>query len=480
MPSTLLLAVLTSCVLLAVGLLLRARLRVFHLLYIPASVIAGLVGFGVVQAVLHSGAVAKMVAPVTNELGGWPGPLIAVVFAGLLLERSSNDSFSQALRRGARSGALAWIIILGQIAIGLFVYLVAVKPFHTSVPASFGQLLEVSWAGGHGTSGAMAEVYAAQGFPEGRDLAFFLATIGLIYGVISGLVLVNIAIRRGWTHAGEARGSLPIVTGLEPSRDPQPVAFGRTRREVMDPMTLQVVILGLAFAVGMVLQWSFISIASMVFGADDPTVKGELIDFVGNVPLFLFTLLGGWGVRSAMALFRIERLIDSASLHRLLGVAMDFLIVAAIATMRVDAVWQYWKPVSLLFVLAAVWTAVCLLVIAPRLLPREYWFELGLLNYGFATANTPQGLMLLRIVDPELKTRAAEDYAVAAPLSAPFIGGGVVTFLLPLLLTKVHASLALAAACALALSIFVGARWLTRSGGAAAPAGSNAAERDAL
>ena len=81
--------------------------------------------------------------------------------------------------------------------------------------------------------------------------------------------------------------------------------------------------------------------------------------------------------------------------------------------------------------------AVCLLVLAPRLLPRAYWFELGLLNYGFSTANTPQGFMLLRIVDPELKSGAAEDYAVAAPLSAPFIGGGVVTFVLPWVLAMV-------------------------------------------
>jgi ESS family glutamate:Na+ symporter len=88
-------------------------------------------------------------------------------------------------------------------------------------------------------------------------------------------------------------------------------------------------------------------------------------------------------------------------------------------------------------VLAAVWSGFCLLVLARVLLPRAYWFELGLLNYGFSTANTPQGLMLLRIVDPDLRTNAATDYAVAAPLSAPFIGGGIITFLvLPVLLER--------------------------------------------
>ena len=44
------------------------------------------------------------------------------------------------------------------------------------------------------------------------------------------------------------------------------------------------------------------------------------------------------------------------------------------------------------------------------------------------------GLMLLRIIDRDLDSGAAEDYALAAPLSAPFIGGGIITFSLPVLL----------------------------------------------
>jgi ESS family glutamate:Na+ symporter len=71
-------------------------------------------------------------------------------------------------------------------------------------------------------------------------------------------------------------------------------------------------------------------------------------------------------------------------------------------------------------------------------LPHDYWFELGILNYGMSTATTAQGLMLLRIVDKDLESGAAEDYALAAPLSAPFIGGGIVTLSLPALLENLE------------------------------------------
>ena len=35
-------------------------------------------------------------------------------------------------------------------------------------------------------------------FPEGLDLGLFMATVGLVYSLVSGIVLVNIAVRRGW------------------------------------------------------------------------------------------------------------------------------------------------------------------------------------------------------------------------------------------------------------------------------------------
>jgi ESS family glutamate:Na+ symporter len=97
-------------------------------------------------------------------------------------------------------------------------------------------------------------------------------------------------------------------------------------------------------------------------------------------------------------------------------------------------------------------------------LPRAYWFELGLLNYGFSTANTPQGMMLLRIIDPDLESGAAQDYAVAAPLSAPFVGGGVITFaVLPALLQAVSAGWVMLVLIGVILGLYLAGRGLNAS-----------------
>ena len=109
---------------------------------------------------------------------------------------------------------------------------------------------------------------------------------------------------------------------------------------------------------------------------------------------------------------------------------MEFLVVAAVASLNMTLIIKAIIPLSVLLVVGFLWTAVCLLHVGRRLLPSKYWFELGILNYGMSTGVTASGLMLLRIIDKDFESGAAEDYALAAPLSAPFVGGGIVTLAL--------------------------------------------------
>ena len=505
--------------LLLVGFVLRAGVRPLRLLFVPASVIGGLLGLAVMQAGLRIGpgeitsesnGIGFQSAPVnvpdeyasaetdeevigwwwvpsdggggeyfielgsggpplasttqiwsatiSNVIDGWPGLLIAVVFAGLLMERPGKR-FGEAAARAGRQGIFVWIIGIGEAFVGLLACALLIAPFY-DVPPVFGQLIEAGFIGGHGTAAAMGTVMNEQfGFAPGRDLAFLFATIGLVYGVLSGIVFVNLGVRRGWLRGGptkkndipdaEAAASdrtldyapnnpnpvtrgdfeIPVVSGLENRKDPQPTAWARVRSEVIDPFAFQLCLLGLAFAVGYAMQQFFLWLAGI---AAPPEWQG----YIGNIPLFLFTLIGGWLTREAMHVVGVGDLIDPPSINRITGLAMEILIVAALATLRIEAAAEFLVPVLILLAVGFVWTALCLLVIARRVLPRDYWFELGLMNYGMSTATTAQGILLLRIVDRDLDTGAAEDYAAAAPLSAPFIGGGVITVLgLPLALS---------------------------------------------
>ena len=427
-------ALLYVAALLGLGLVLRVKLRLLQVLYVPAAIVAGLLGL------LASPSVLGLIPPeVVAELKTWPGSLIAVVFAGMLLERPARP-LGESVKLAARQGIMVWIIVLGEITLGVALTWLFIAG-SWSVPLSFGQLIEAGFAGGHGTAAAMGEVYRALGFPEGRDLGFFVATVGLVFGIVSGIVYVNLAVRRGWTRAGDIR--IPTITGLESRHEAIPTGVAKTRPEVLDPLLFQVLIVTAAYAVGLGLY----------------TLVSTLVPFVAQFPLFIFTLMGGLVVRMGMGALGIADLIDGEGVRRICGLAMELLIVSAIASLDLNAVFALFVPVSLLLVAAFVWVGICLLVIGRRLLPRRYWFELGILNYGMSTGTTATGLMLLRIIDRDLDSGAAEDYALAAPLSAPFVGGGMITFSLPVLLAELGGGPVVAGLMLAMVALFlVGAR----------------------
>jgi glutamate:Na+ symporter, ESS family len=171
--------------------------------------------------------------------------------------------------------------------------------------------------------------------------------------------------------------------------------------------------------------------------SDSPVLqKLRWVSLVGSFPLFIYTLFGGLIIAQLLASAGRARWLDGQASGRISSVAMDLLVVAAITTLNLEAVVALLLPVAILFVGGAVWAAVCLFALSPRILPRSHWFELGLINYGMSTGVTATGFVLLRLVDPQLRTDAAKHYALAAPLSAPFVGGGLITIALPLLVLQ--------------------------------------------
>ena len=453
-------AILVAAGLLLAGFLLRVKFRILQLLHIPASIAGGLVGLAAVQAAAlvrewlsdptadaASSGLSETLTwisdDLTSQLKSWPSWLIAVVFAGLLLEKKSR-SIRKSLRLAGREGLVVWIIVLGQTAAGLLATWLVIQPFF-DVPNSFGMLIETGFAGGHGTAATMGTIFEGDSviLPDGLDLGIFMATIGLVFSVTSGIVYVNLAVRQGWTRAGDV--TIPVLNGLEARQQPEPVAYGLVRSEVLDPLVFQALILAGAFVIGVTLH----------------ALIEWMLPVTRDFPLFIYTLIGGLIVRRSMDALNLGDLIDPGSMRHLSSAAMEFLVVAAITSLNVRAVITLIVPLSVLLGVAFVWTGFCLLYISRRLLPPGYWFELGIINYGMSTGTTATGFILLRILDRDMHSGAAEDYALATPLSAPFIGGGVVTFTLPLLLEKVHIGIpAIGISAVVAALYFVCLRWL--------------------
>ncbi|MGE4564780.1 MAG: hypothetical protein AB7F32_07915 [Victivallaceae bacterium] len=113
-------------------------------------------------------------------------------------------------------------------------------------------------------------------------------------------------------------------------------------------------------------------------------------------------------------------------MQRLSGSTLDFLVVAAIASIRLEFVMNYFWPLLILTVLGMAWNVFGVLYLAPRMLP-ETWFEQSIAEFGQSTGVTATGLLLLRTVDPESRTIAPQAFGYKQLLHEPIMGGGLWT-----------------------------------------------------
>ena len=106
------------------------------------------------------------------------------------------------------------------------------------------------------------------------------------------------------------------------------------------------------------------------------------------------------------------------------------------------------------------WNVFCVLFLARRVF-KDAWFERSIAEMGQSMGVTATGLLLLRVVDPDYKTPAAEAFACKQLLHEPVMGGGLWTGMAIPLIAAVGAAPVFGIACA-AVVIWVGLLFATR------------------
>lgn len=410
--------------LLAAGFALRLGVPLLGRLLLPVSLIGGFVG-------LAAGPYGVDVVP-RDVLALWtalPAVLINFVFAGLFLGTAVPSPRSIARTAGPLV-RFSLVMALSQYVVGLLLTWLVLTPAFGVHPL-FSCLIEVGFSGGHGTASALASVFRELGFPAGAVLGQMSATIGLVAGVVGGVVLVQRAARRGDTpHAGadEREGMAADTSGLVPPHARRPIAMGTISAAVLEPLTLHVAVASLAVLVG----WAMLE----GIRALHPTLQG--------FPLFPLAMIGGMLIQIGADRTGVSTWFDRGSFQRIVGLSLDLLVVAAVASMPLDLFFQNVVPFSILMVVAVVWVVATFVYFAPRML-RTDWFEQGIVAYGTLTGVAAVGLMLLRMVDPHNRTTAAQAFAARSMVVSPLLGGGIVTATMPLLVHQFGVAWMLAA-----------------------------------
>ena len=413
----------TLCLLLILGKLLRTFCPLLQKLYLPSSVIAGLLGlifFSVFPEFQGSG--------IHSSMGKLPGFLINVIFATIFMGAVTphvKEIFKIALPQLCLGQLLAW----GQYVVGLGLAGLLFARFF-DVPAAFGNLIEIGFQGGHGTVGGMGKTFAEYNWKIGQDLGYTVATAGMIIGIVIGMMLVNWALKKGHVKAVRTykeRSRMERIgvynTAERPSAGVQTVFS-----DSIDSLAFHIALVGIAILIGFGILRGMQRLEVIAL----PNAETRVFP---GFPLFPLCMIGGVILQYFCSKVRIAHLIDHQQMQRISGAALDFLVVSAVATIKLSVVFANWLPLLILVVAGTLFTVGTVLLIAPKIF-KDHWFERAIADFGQATGVTATGLMLLRTVDPDNKTGAASSFGYKQLIHEPFMGGGLWTALaLPLVFT---------------------------------------------
>lgn len=426
--------------LLLVGTIIRAKVRFVQRMFLPASIIAGLLG-------LALGPNGLGVLPFSGQIGVYPAILIAVIFGTLPLLSPRVDWNAIKTRVGSMwsYSQLAMVLMWGG---GLFFALLLINPFWDDIHDGFGLLLAAGFVGGHGTAAAIGSTFAQNGWEEATSLAMTSATIGIISAIGIGILFIKRGSAKGDTSFLTDFNDLPndLRTGLIP-----PGSRVKSETDTVSSMTIDPYIFHIAIVTIIAMGGYYLSELGVMLL---PNVA---------IPAFSLAFLVGLLVKKILNVTDSEKYVSTDVVSRISGSATDVLVAFGIASISLSVVLDYLFPLIMLFIFGLIYAYVFFAILSKKFF-SEYWFEKGIFTWGWTTGTVAMGMALLRIVDPEAKSKTLDDYGLAYIPIAP-VEILLVTFA-PLLVLNSHSWLFVAITFVFSFVIYLMAikfKWLVRT-----------------
>ena len=316
---------------------------------------------------------------------------------------------------GSKSGALIVSTYLVQAIVGLAVSLTLA---YTVMPKFFkagGILLAMAYGQGPGQANNIGGSYEAQGMLGGRSFGLSLAAAGYLCACIVGVIYLNVLNKKNraarFRDKDDVSGSVTIDTFQD--KNEIPVA------ESIDKLSVQVALVCVVYLATYLLTWGITSLLGAVAPGFAKTVSDLLWGFNFIVGSMLAIVC-----RSVISGLRKSRIMNrqyqnNYLLSRISGLAFDVMIVAGIASIELQDLSGNWIPFLLMAILGGVATFAYLLIMCKKLYPG-YVYEGFLSMFGMLTGTISSGVLLLREIDPDMKTPASNNLITGSSFGIAF------------------------------------------------------------
>lgn len=340
--------------------------------------------------------------------------MIALGFIALSL-RVPEKTSEAAPMIGSKSGALIVSTYLVQAIVGL---VISIGLAYTVMPGFFkasGILLPMAYGQGPGQANNVGTTYEALGMTGGRSFGLSLAAMGYLCACIVGVIYLFVMNRQGkLTHVKDKdyiSGSVTIDTYQDENEIPI--------SESVDKLSVQMALVLLLYLLTYLITNGITNLLQ--------AISPGLVKSVGTLLWGFNFIIGSMIAVGCRVLFsNLKKLKwmnrqyqNNYLLSRLSGLAFDFMIVAGIASINIDHLSGLWLPFILMSIAGGVVTLLYLRFVCEKLYPG-YVYEGFLSMFGMLTGTISSGVLLLREIDPEMKTPASNNLVTGSSFGIVF------------------------------------------------------------
>lgn len=394
--TTVLIDISTISTLLFVGFLIRQKIPFFYKYYIPTSLIAGILGLFLGPQVL--GQFSPIHLHFSQWISQWTNFLFAFIFTTSFLGTSTGKFGRDVLSTTCVTGA----VFMAQVLAGLGIAFLLSK-FMSNVPYAMGFLPVSGFYGGHGSAGIMGGCFATEGWEDATGIALTYATIGMFMAVIGGMWIINWGAKKGYTRKQMSSVNLDQkdITGIVPKEERKSMATAISSSSVIDPLAFQMMIVGTIIAISHILREAII----------------KVFPFWSKIPLYTMCLIMGAIIGIALSKTKYSQYIDRGSMKRISGVALEYVIAMNVATIKLSVLASFLVPILVTSIAITILTAVICIILAKKWYGKD-WFEMAMGAYGQCTGSLATGLLLIKVLDPNGDTLAAESVSGSSTLGS--------------------------------------------------------------
>lgn len=385
------------------GTLLRNKIPFLQRYLIPANLLAGILGLLVGLNGLG------WIDLTSDRLGVYVYHFLALLFIALGLRAPKK-------KLGLSSVKFGLIFIasyLVQAIIGLIIAFMLIYSVMPDLFAGIGLLAPLSFGMNPGIAFSIGQNWEQFGFDSGGIVGVTFAAFGFLAAYTMGIWLVRTGIRNGEAAYVKSEDELSddVLTGLVKNPKGNLKEKITTSPESIESFTFHIGLIGFTYLI------TYGVLKVMEYGLVWSGSEQEITTLWSFH--FIAAAIVAIAMRKLFDLVRVSAYVDDVTMTRCSNLFMDFMIVASVAAISFAVVARYWIPLLSISVFAIVATWLLIQFMTNSAF-KEFRLERFAAIFGNMTGTLQSGLVLLRILDPAMRSPVSFNLVYGSGLALVF------------------------------------------------------------